>query len=78
MITASFPCTHAICKIVFSLSDRSTQKIFSGTLTELQNMNNGRGYTWIEKSITENNLFIASYKYRAKINIYINCYLIID
>ena len=44
-------------------------KIPSGTLTELQNMNNGRGSAWIkkiEKSITENNLDIASYKYGAK------------
>ena len=44
-------------------------KILSGTLTELQNMNNGRGSAWIkkmEKLITENNLDIASYKYSAK------------
>ena len=57
-------------------------KILSGTLTELQNMNNGRGSAWIqrmEKLITENNLGIASYKYSAKkMKIYMNCYLIID
>ena len=44
-------------------------KILSGTLTELQNMNNGRGSAWIkkmEKLITKNNLDIASYKYSAK------------
>ena len=45
------------------------KKILSGTLTELQNMNNGRGSAWIkkmEKLITENNLDIASYEYSAK------------
>ena len=34
-------------------------KILSGTLTELQNMKNGRGSAWIkkmEKLITKNNL----------------------
>ena len=44
-------------------------KILSGTITELQNMNNGRGSTWIrkiEKLITDNNLDIASYKYSVK------------
>ena len=44
-------------------------KILSGKLTELQNVNNGRGSTWIkkmEKLIAENNLDIASYKYSAK------------
>ena len=44
-------------------------KILSGTLTKLQNMNNGRGSAWIkkmEKLITDNNLDIASYKYSAK------------
>ena len=44
-------------------------KILSGILTELQSMNNGRGSTWIkkmEKFITENNLYIASYIYSAK------------
>ena len=44
-------------------------KILSGTLTELQNMNNGRGSAWIKKMetlITENNLDIDSYKYNAK------------
>ena len=56
-------------------------KILSKTLTELQNMNNGRGSTWIKKMenlITENNLDIASYKYSAKMKIYMNCYLITD
>ena len=44
-------------------------KILSGALTELQNMNSGKGSAWIkkmEKLITENNLDIASYKYSAK------------
>ena len=45
-------------------------KMLSGTLTELQNMNNDRGSAWIkkmEKLITEiDNLDIASYKYSAK------------
>ena len=44
-------------------------KISSGTLTKLKNMNNGRGSAWIkkmEKLITENNLDIASYKYSTK------------
>ena len=53
------------------LRDQSNE-ILSGTLTELQNMSNGRGSTWIRK--TEkfiNNLFIIyllidSYKYSAK------------
>ena len=50
------------------LRDQSN-KISSETLTEIQNMNNGRGSAWIkkiEKLITENNLDIASYKYSAK------------
>ena len=47
------------------LRDQSN-KILSGTLTELQNINNGTGSTWIKKMeniITEYNLDIASYKY---------------
>ena len=39
-------------------------KIMSRTLTELQNINNGGGSTWIKKTI--NNLDIAKYKYRSK------------
>ena len=44
-------------------------KILSGTLTELQNMNNGGGSTWtkkMEKLITESVLDIALYKHSAK------------
>ena len=44
-------------------------KILSGTLTELQNINNGRGSTWIkkiEKLIEEYNQDIITYKYRSK------------
>ena len=51
-------------------------KILSGTLTELQNINSDKGSAWIKKIkklITENNLDIASYKYCAKN--YMNCYL---
>ena len=62
------------------LRDRNN-KILSGTLTELQNMNNGRGSALIKKMenlITENNLDITAYKYSAKTKIYVNCYLIID
>ena len=56
-------------------------KILSGTLTELQNVNNGRGSAWIkkiDKLITENNLDTASYNIVQKMTIYTNCYLIID
>ena len=41
-------------------------KMLSGTLTELQNIDNGRGSIWIksiEKLIAEYNLDIASCKY---------------
>ena len=57
-------------------------KILSGTLPELQNINNGRGSTWtkkIEQLIAEYNLDITTYKYGSKMKIFIiSYYLIID
>ena len=44
-------------------------KILPGTLTELQKMNNGRGFSWIKKIeqlIEDYNLDITTYKYASR------------